>query len=186
MDAIAHWFSQLGAAGNVLFFLAYAVVTLVPVPTAPFTLAAGALFGWAMGLALTVAATMIGSTSAFLLGRHGFRRRVQRGVHKHPKLEAVDEALRDEGWKAVALLQMTPGIPFGVQNYFLGASKVGLRPYVIGTVLGALPSTAMYVIVGHLGRAAMADGGPAKWGLLALGIAATVVLVWRIGRAARR
>src|SRR5947209_19492026 len=105
MESIVAWFSGLGAWGKVLFVLAYAGISMLPVPTAPFTLAGGALFGFAWGLAIIMIATMVGSTVAFLIARWGLRGPLKRLVERHKPLEAVARAVEDEGWKAVLLLQ---------------------------------------------------------------------------------
>ena len=99
---------------------------------------------------------------------------------------AIDKALRSEGWKAVALLRLSPVVPFAVKNYLFGVSRVHMRDYLIGTFIGKLPGTIILTALGTTGRAAMDLTGPARWGLLGGGIAATVLVSWLVGRTARR
>jgi phospholipase D1/2 len=187
MDSIAEWFMQWAEHGPLVFAVAYFVATLLPLPTTPFTLAAGALFGFGPGLAVVAAAQLAGSTAAFLLGRHGLCGPMHRRLERHPRANAARKALIDEGWKGVALFQLSPVLPFGLQNYLLGASHVGLRPFVVGTALAMLPLAALFVFAGAQGRQALADAGPGRWALVAIGIIATVLLMGRIAkRAARR
>jgi uncharacterized membrane protein YdjX (TVP38/TMEM64 family) len=186
MEAIESWFSQWGMGGQVLFVFAYVLVTMLPVPTAPFTLAGGAMFGFATGFVVVAIATLIGSTAAFFLGRHGLKGPLERRLRTHPNIDSLRKALVDDGWKAVLLFQLSPALPFGVQNFFLGATGVKLRPYLLGTTLGMLPSTAMYLFVGSSGRALLQDAGPGKWSLVVMGIAATLILSWRLSKVAKR
>jgi uncharacterized membrane protein YdjX (TVP38/TMEM64 family) len=39
---------------------------------------------------------------------------------------ALNAALREDGWKLVLLLRMSPAIPFGVVNYALGSSSLSV------------------------------------------------------------
>jgi uncharacterized membrane protein YdjX (TVP38/TMEM64 family) len=94
--------------------------------------------------------------------------------------------LRSEGWRAVALLRLSPVIPFAVKSYLFGVSRVRMRDYVIGTFLGKLPGTIVLTSLGTTGRAAMDLSGRARWSLIAAGIAATLAVSWLVGRAARR
>ncbi|MBT2596465.1 hypothetical protein [Arthrobacter sp. ISL-72] len=55
--------------GPVLFVLGYAVLTLSPVPKNVLSIGAGAVFGFAAGIGVVIAAALLGSTAAFWLGR---------------------------------------------------------------------------------------------------------------------
>lgn len=184
MDSLVDWFMGWADHGPFIFALVYLVATLLPLPTTPFTLAAGALFGFGPGLAVVAAAQLAGSTLAFTLGRHGLCGPMKRRLTRHPKLEAARQALVEEGWKGVALFQLSPVLPFGLQNYFLGASHVKLAHFVAGTAMAMLPLSALFVFAGAQGREAMTEGGAAQWGLMALGLAAALLLAWRLGKRA--
>ena len=182
MESIAGWFMGWAQHGPLVFALAYFVATLLPLPTSPFTLAAGALFGFGPGMAVVAGAQLAGSAFAFLLGRHGLCGPMKRRLARHPKLEAARHALVEEGWKGVALFQLSPILPFGLQNYFLGASHVRLGHFVSGTAVAMLPLSSLFVFAGARGREAISEGGAAQWALMALGIAAALLLAWRLGR----
>jgi uncharacterized membrane protein YdjX (TVP38/TMEM64 family) len=62
----------------------------------------------------------------------------------------VDRALEKGGLKVVLLLRMSPVSPFSVLNYALGISRVRPRDYVLGSVLGTVPGTLLYVYIGSL------------------------------------
>jgi uncharacterized membrane protein YdjX (TVP38/TMEM64 family) len=172
--------------GIPLFVAAALVASMLPVPTWPLTVAAGVIFGFTGGLPLVVLTSWGGSLAAFLLARHVLRRPVRKMVDKHPRLESLDKALADGGWRAVTLLQMSPAMPFGVQNYLLGASRVRLVPFLVGTGLGILPSASMYVLAGSSGRMIADLSGPSKWILLAAGVTATFAFTAWMGRLAKR
>jgi uncharacterized membrane protein YdjX (TVP38/TMEM64 family) len=131
----------------------------------------------------TVAAAL-----AFLSARHLARQRVERWARRSPRFEAIDAAIREQGWKVVALLRLSPLVPFSLSNYLYGLTAVRFWPYVAASAAGMIPGTLLYVGIGAAGRAAAAGHGrsPLEWALLGLGLAATVAATVLIGRAARR
>jgi uncharacterized membrane protein YdjX (TVP38/TMEM64 family) len=172
--------------GIAAFVLVYFLAVMLPRPRWPLTVAAGAAFGLWKGLALALALGFAGSVGSFLVSRYLLRHSLQRIIERRPKLKAVDDAMREGGWKAVALLQMSPAVPFGLQNYFLGASKVRLSSYLRGTVITGIPSTILYVAAGAGGRMVGSMDSGMKWLAIGVGLAVTIALSVWIGRLARK
>jgi hypothetical protein len=101
------------------------------------------------------------------------------------RLAAVDEAIGEQGWKIVALLRLSPAVPFNLQNYLYGVTAVRFWPAVLASWVAMLPGTFMYVYLGSLGRTAAAGGTtPLEWVLRVVGLAATVVVTVYIARLA--
>jgi uncharacterized membrane protein YdjX (TVP38/TMEM64 family) len=184
-QALEAWIDGLGAAGPLLFAAIYVVATLLLVPAWILTVSAGALFGIPSGVAIVFVASNLASQSAFLLSRYVLKQRVVRLLDHHPKLKKLDRAVGKEGWKAVALMRLSPMLPFGLQNYFYGVTDVKLRDYAVGTALGIVAGTVVYVFLGSSGRSALGDGGIAQWGMLAVGVVATVAVALLVTRAAK-
>jgi uncharacterized membrane protein YdjX (TVP38/TMEM64 family) len=179
MDWLNGLVEHATSLGVPVFLVLYLLANMLPVPSWPFTVAAGAWFGFTRGVLLALAMNFAGSVCAFLLSRYVFKGSVQKLLTRHPKLKAVDSAMREGGWRAVWLLQMSPAVPFGLQNYFLGASKVRTRSYLTGTAISGLPSAVVYVGIGAGARFVTTLDSGWKWAGLAAGILATVVLsVW--------
>jgi uncharacterized membrane protein YdjX (TVP38/TMEM64 family) len=172
--------------GIIAFVLLYLVIASLPLPRWPLTVAAGAAFGFVKGVVISLVVAFLGASVAFLASRYLFRRSLQKWCERKPKLKAIDQAMRDGGWRAVALLQMSPAVPFGLQNYFLGASRVKLRQYLIGTAITGLPSTLIYVGIGAGSRFVTGLDNGMKWVGLAVGLAVTVALSVWINRMAKK
>jgi uncharacterized membrane protein YdjX (TVP38/TMEM64 family) len=183
---LEEWVDRSGAFGVLVFIGIYVVVTLLLLPSAVLNIAAGALFGMAWGLGAVMTASMVAALAAFEIARHLLQERIKAHYTKKGTPAAIDRALRSEGWKAVALLRLSPVVPFAVKNYLFGVSRVRMRDYLIGTFLGKLPGAIVLTALGTTGRAAMDLPGWERWGLIALGVAATVLVSWLIGRTARR
>jgi uncharacterized membrane protein YdjX (TVP38/TMEM64 family) len=91
------------------------------------------------------------------------------------------------GARNIHVLERIPAAPYGPLNYALSASSVRFLPYMIGTGLGMLPDTLVYVPLGSAGHLLLdpARRSPAQWALLALGVAATGAVTVVVARAAR-
>jgi uncharacterized membrane protein YdjX (TVP38/TMEM64 family) len=183
---VEEWVESSGAFGVLVFALIFVVATLLLLPAAVLNIAAGALFGLAWGLGVVMASSMAAALLAFLIARHLLRERITRHYTRSGTPAAIDKALRSEGWRAVALLRLSPIVPFAVKNYLFGVSRVRMRDYLVGTLLGKLPGAVILTALGTTGRAAMDLKGPERWGLVAAGIAATALVSWLIGRSAKR
>lgn len=188
----ANWVEGLGVWGPVVFGAAYAVATVAMVPGSLLTLAAGAVFGLAIGFVTVFVAAAVGATLAFLVGRYVARAWVEQRLEGHDKFGKIDRAIGDEGLKIAFLLRLSPVFPFNMLNYALGLTRISLRDYVIAH-LGMVPGTLLYV---YYGRAAGAvaevaggvetERGTGYYVVLGLGLLATVVLTTIVTRIATR
>lgn len=140
------WATSVGPWFPLVFLAAHVVVTVLPFPRTAFTLAAGLLFGPALGIAIAVTASTLSALLALLAVRAlGWQ---MTNLVSHPALEAVDARLRARGWAAVLSLRLIPVVPFSVLNYAAGASSVKVLPYLLATLAGLLPGTAAVVVLG--------------------------------------
>ena len=135
--------------GPVAFVIAYAALTLAPVPKNVLSVAAGVLFGFGAGLAIVYIAAMLGATAAFWLGRGLGREAVERFTGT--RVAKVDEVLRRRGFAAIIGVRLVPVLPFTAINYSAGLTSVGWRPYFLGTALGILPGTVSFLALGAYG-----------------------------------
>ncbi len=167
------WATSVGPWLPLAFFGAHVAVTVLPFPRTAFTLAAGLLFGPALGIAIAVTASTTSALIALLLVRaFGWR---LNGLVGHPGIESLDARLRERGWPAVLSLRLIPAVPFSVLNYAAGASAVRVVPYLLATLAGLLPGTTAAVI---LGDAMTGDVNPllilVSTGIAALGVTGLV------------
>lgn len=176
----------LGPLGLGLFCVAVFVFALVGiVPGGLIGIAAGVVFGVAAGFAASAAGIMAGAVAAFALARGVARPWAQALLQRGGSLARLDGAVAAEGWRLVALLRVSPVMPFCLTSYALGLSGVSLRHYMLGT-LASLPALFGYVVIGALGGwGARLPAGPERWlhtALLLLGAVATLALAWCLGR----
>jgi uncharacterized membrane protein YdjX (TVP38/TMEM64 family) len=183
----------LGPGGWLVFALLQALVALVGVvPASLLGIAAGAVYGIALGFALSASGVMAGALGAFWLARSFARPLI--AALLSARLARLDAALAEESLRLVCLLRVSPVLPFSITSYALGLSGVSTRAYIIGT-LASLPALLGYVAIGALGAAGV---GAARFGaahvggasairdvLLAVGVVATALLAVHLARAAR-
>ncbi len=142
-------FAATGLLGILAFVGLYAALSLTPVPAAALTIAAGATFGLVRGVAVVVVAATLGAVAAFYLGRALGRDAVKRLASG--RLDALDELLTRRGVLSVILVRLVPLFPYAAVNYVGGLTGVRFRDYLIGTAIGILPVTVVYVAVGVYG-----------------------------------
>jgi len=75
---------------------------------------------------------------------------------KDPKFAAMAEAVKQDGFKIVILLRLCPLFPTIMLNYLLGLTRVRLRAYAAGTLIGMLPRTIVVTYIGS-GARSLAD-----------------------------
>ncbi len=183
---------SLGAWGPVVFAGVYVPAAVLFVPGSALTLAAGAIFGLIKGTVVVSFAATTAAAISFLVGRYLARGTVRRWADSNPRFAAIDRAIGQGGWKIIALLRLSPAVPFSLGNYLYGTTSIPFWPYALASWLAMLPGTFMYVYLGYAGRASLgaASGGggksPAQWALLVVGLMATVVVTVYVTRVARK
>lgn len=187
LGVLRNGIDSLGIWGPLALGGLYILATLLFIPGWLLTLAAGALYGLALGTVIVSASSTIGAALAFLVARYFARGHVRHLLGKSPKLLAVDEAIGQQGWKIVALLRLSPAVPFNLQNYLYGVTAIRFWPCVLVSWIFMLPGTFMYVYMGSLGHAFAAgrDISLAEWALRGVGLLATVGVTVYIARLAR-
>jgi uncharacterized membrane protein YdjX (TVP38/TMEM64 family) len=190
--AVGDWSERHPVAGPVIYVACVAVATILFLPGSVSMMIAGFLFGVAPGFLYAAAGIAFGAQGAFLTGRRGARRWIEKKVAGNKRLEAIEKGLREEAFLIVVLTRLSLIIPFNVLNYAYGITSVRSRTHFIATTVGMLPAVALYVYLGTLardvGQILSGDATPQDLGywIAAAGIAAIVVLTWAIHRMASR
>jgi pyruvate/2-oxoglutarate dehydrogenase complex dihydrolipoamide dehydrogenase (E3) component/uncharacterized membrane protein YdjX (TVP38/TMEM64 family) len=187
------WIRGAGPAGAGVFAFVYVVATALLLPGSILTLGAGFAYGPILGTLLVSPVSVVAATLSFLLARFVARNWVSRKVARDPRFAAIDRAVGESGFKIVALVRLSPVLPFNLLNYALGLTRVTLRDYVLASTVGMFPGTVLYVYLGSLVTSAseLAGGNrpdPGPWGRLLYwgGLVATLLVTVVVTRVARR
>ena len=184
LSASRDWIVGLGLQGVAIFVAIYAVGAVVLAPGAVLTIGAGIAYGF-WGLPIVLVGATLGASLAFLIARHLARERLRRLFENRRNIGAIDKAIAADGWKIVALLRLSPLIPFNFQNYLFGVTAVPFRHFVAATFVGIIPGAALYTCLGVAGNRALSVSGPAEWALFGVGLSATAIVVVLVAAKAR-
>ncbi len=130
-----------------IFFLIYVASTALSLPGAVIlTLAAGALFGFVIGVVVVSFASSIGATLAFLASRFLLRDWVQ--TKFGDKLRAINAGVARDGAFYLFSLRLIPVVPFFVINLAMGLTPMRTLTYYWVSQLGMFLGTLVYVNAG--------------------------------------
>src|SRR5258706_8195913 len=140
-----------------LFIATYVVVVAASLPAGSIlTVLGGFLFGTWLGTLCVLIGATGGATVLFLAARNAIGDSVQR------RLGTLGERLaRDLAKNALSyllVLRLVPVFPFWLVNLVAAAANIPLVTYVIGTFLGIIPASFVYVSIGS-GLGAVFDRG---------------------------
>lgn len=180
---------NLGPTGALYYALVYMIAEILAIPATPLTLSAGYLFGVQQGILTVLAGATGAACIGFWISRIFLRDYVETTLlapASNPNGEEVnsntlvklDKAIGAEGFKLLVLIRLSPIFPFSVVNYLYGASSIDFGPYLLGTLIGFVPTTTAYVYTGMVGQAlTVGQGGDQPWYVYAGGFAVLAVLV---------
>ena len=193
VERLSAWVDSVGVWGPIVFGAVYVAAAVLFVPGAALTLAAGAVFGLFRGVITVSLASTIAAAVSFLIARYLARSAVEGRASQNPKFGAIDRAIGEGGWKIIALLRLSPVVPFSLGNYLFGLTAIRFWPYIVTSWIAMMPGTFMYVYLGYAGRAGLAAAGGAseghsvgQWVLLVVGLLATIVVTVYVTKIARR
>jgi len=135
-QAWADWFTDRWWAPLVVV-AAYTPAAVLMFPRWIITIAAVMAFGAWRGFALGTVGMLVAAVMTFLPGRIVGRERVQRFTG--PRLRRIAQFLHRRGLLAVMMVRVVPVAPFPVVNLAMGALRVPLRHFVLGTAVGIMP-----------------------------------------------
>ncbi|MDO0928767.1 VTT domain-containing protein [Streptomyces sp. TG1A-8] len=173
------WPPQLGGAAAALAFaVAYGLCTVAFVPRPLLNLAAGALFGSQLGLAVALAGTVLGAGVAFGLGRL-LGQEALRPLLRGRWLKAADGQLSRHGFRSMLAARLFPGVPFWAANYCAAVSRMGWLPFLLATAVGSIPNTAAYAVAGARASAPTSPAFLVAMACIALPALAGTAVAWR-------
>lgn len=139
------------------FMALYVAVVAFSLPGgALMTITGGFILGTVWGTLCVVVAATIGATILFLIAKTALGDPLR---HKAgPWLRKMEEGFGDNALSYLLVLRLIPLFPFFVVNLVPAFLGVSLGVYVLGTFIGIIPGTFVYVTVGA-GLGSIFDSG---------------------------
>lgn len=184
---LENWLVSLNAilishpvAAPVLYIGAHVLLAIFFLPCSPMTLIAGALWGGAYGLLVSMVAVTASSAATFLLSRSFLRSRIERFIaRRYPKVAGLLDQVAVHDWKIIAASQLNPLIPASTAGYAFGLSRVRLVRYLVLSGIFMLPLQVLYVTTGRSVTSVFTSDG--HWGILLILISLVAVVPF-VGR----
>jgi len=126
-----------------VFIAFYIILTALGMPMIVMTLIGGFTFGVVKGTIYVLIGANLGANLAFELARFLGRDFVSRYI-KGP-IDRIDQQLRNQGFLRILQFRLIPVIPFNLLNVAAGLSGIRKLHYVLGTLIGIVPASFIYV-----------------------------------------
>ena len=181
--AIAETFSEYWWAPFVVVF-AYTPASFIMFPRWIITMTAVIAFGPWQGFTCAMTGVIIAGIVTFLPGRLVERDTVRRLAG--PRLKGVTNFMEQRGLLAVTLIRLAPIAPFPVVNLVMGAMRVKLWHFVVGTFIGMLPGMLAATVLSDQLAAALEDPARVNGWLIAAAVLLLCALAYFGQRMLRR
>lgn len=138
----AGWFGPI-----ILIALEVTQAVISVIPSEPFGVVAGFMYGPILGTLITTIGISLGSCAIFLLARKYGRPFVERMVHKE-ELAHFDVFFRKRGIWVIVITRILPIFPHDTVSLALGLTKMPFRTYAILSTISYIPGQLVLNIVG--------------------------------------
>jgi uncharacterized membrane protein YdjX (TVP38/TMEM64 family) len=135
-----------GLTGEMLFIVVGAVITAIGLPRQAVSFLGGYAFGFALGTGLALLASLSGCILSFFYARLLGRAFVQ---GRFPdRIKRIDSFLRDNPLSMTLLIRLLPVGNNALTSMTAGVSGVRAMPFFAGSVIGYVPQTVIFTLLG--------------------------------------
>lgn len=142
-----HYYKTEPLESLALYFGLYVTIASLSLPGAALlTVAAGAMFGFAVGVGVVSFASAIGATIAFLISRYLLRNVARKRFGE--SIEKFNRGVESGGAFYLFSLRLVPALPYFVTNLGMGLTNMRVSTYYWVSQLAMLAGTVVYVNAG--------------------------------------
>lgn len=132
--------------GFPIYILIYMIRPVFLFPATLVTMAATYLYGPIQGIAYALVASNLSTMVAFLIGRF-FGDSFLQNVEKNTLVSKYADRLRSDSFQTTLILRFL-FLPYDLVSYFSGFLNINLRGFMLATVLGSIPGTISFGMLG--------------------------------------
>ncbi len=129
----------------IIFVIIYAVSVTAIVPASALTLISGPIFGFWLGLLLTIIGSNLGCHLSYWIAKYLGEDAVKKMIKSESFIENAKSQIEKNGFLFMMYARLIPLFPFAAVNYLSGIIGVRYRDYTIATFFGMLPGSFVYV-----------------------------------------
>jgi uncharacterized membrane protein YdjX (TVP38/TMEM64 family) len=171
---LSDWINGFGLLAPIVFISLYVIATVLFLPGSPLTLLAGIIFGPIFGTIYVSIASTLGALLAFLTAKYMGREFIENKLGENDLFKKIDDGVKAQGWKMIAITRLVPIFPFNAQNYIYGLTNINVVTYTFVSWICMLPATFAYVFLG--GSILAGDGDVVKT-VTYVGIAIAIIVL---------
>ncbi len=146
-EAIRTLLLELGIRGYFLFIAIVGLSGPLPIPTTPFTIAGGYVYGVILGSILNYIGILISATLSFYLIRHFGRPLLKKMVASH-HIVHFKHIFASRGNNAVLIAYAIPVFPSDTISLLLGLSQMKYRHFIVLVIVGHIPRLLLGTYLG--------------------------------------
>jgi len=132
--------------GFPIYILVYMIRPVFLFPATLVTMAATYLYGPVQGITYALVASNLSTMVAFLIGRF-FGDSFLQNMEKNALVSKYADRLRRESFQTTLVLRFL-FLPYDLVSYFSGFLNIDLRWFMLATVLGSIPGTISFGMLG--------------------------------------
>lgn len=163
-----------------LFFMLCVIFINSPLPLAAvMKILSGYFFGFYVGAAYNVGATLLACLVGFWLSRYAFRNRFEQLFYAN--LKGVEHEIERNGLYYFLSLRIVMVVPYFLINAIAGLSRLSFKDYLLSTLFGVVPASLIYANGGEQLEQIRSAGELIEWdtaGSLALMAIASLLPTW--------
>jgi uncharacterized membrane protein YdjX (TVP38/TMEM64 family) len=145
MQALVRFVSE-SPYGFPIYVLVYMIRPVFLFPATLVTMTATYLYGPVQGIAYALVASNLSTLVAYLIGRF-FGSSFLRNIEQNKTVGRYADRLRHESFQTTMVLRFL-FLPYDLVSYFSGLLNIDLRWFMLATVLGSIPGTISFGLLG--------------------------------------
>jgi len=161
----------------------FVIAGLVLFPLSVLIVVTAIVYGPVLGPIYTLSGAALSGTVTFWIGRKLGRETVRKLAGR--RVNDLSRALGKRGFLPVVVARLLPVGPYSIVNVVAGASHIGWRNFLLGTVIGLAPGVITTSVFIDRTIAAIREPNASTFALLVLIVAAIVALAWTLQRVVR-
>ena len=192
LAAIQQSVMQWGVWSAICYPLLYACCNVLLLPGGILSIGGGFFFGLWWGFLIVLVGNVGGAALSFFLSRLAGRSWLGKKLLRTSAYEALEPAVRREGWKIILLSQLNPLFPTSLLNYLYGLTTIRFRTCMLWVAIGQAPGLFLYAYLGTLGQLGLnlfrgkTHPHIVEYFIWGIGLVSLAMLVVVMGRVARR
>ena len=148
-ENVKAFIGSFGGWAPLVYALLYTISSPVPFLATTLSTAGGLLFGQLRGTLYAVLIATASSLVPFSLARGLGRELVSSKIQQSQRLETIyQRTVETNDFLVILLMRLIPLLPWEVQNYAAGLTRVSVPIYLMATALGTIPGTFSLVFLG--------------------------------------